>query len=241
MARIIKAPNVQNERPYRVVERHKVLKHADDEADEIVHKAQQKEKKILKDASEQKGAILASAEEEKQSILAEAQREAGDIKQNAKQEGHQEGLNEGRQEARQEVSGVLNDLGNMLREGQQILENMFFEQEHEIRKLVADLVSRVVKKKIEEDDEVVVRVTKECIKLAADRQTLNIYVHPEDKEKIEAWVPHFTQIFDEIEKVNIAVDTRVDRGGVIIESGTGGIDGRVDKQIEILNDTLLNS
>lgn len=240
MARIIKAPNVREEKPYRVVERHKVLKHADEEAAEILSKAQQQEQNILQGASQQADEIIANTQNEAQTIISEAQTEAENIKEQARQEGHQEGVQQGIQDAKNQAFEVLHELQNMVSEGKQILEEMFVDQEQEIRKLVSNIVSQVIKKKVEEDDEVVVRIAKECISLAADRQSLRILVHPDEKEKIEQWCPHFVQMFDEIEKVTVDTDPRVNRGGVIIESGTGGIDGRIDKQTDIYHNTVTN-
>ncbi len=242
MPRIIKAPNVkeQNNNPYRIVEREKVLRHAEEEASEIIAAAQEQEQMILQDASSQAEEILAAANEEKEAILNQAREEGETIKQNAHDEGWQEGLNQGTQEARQQVAGVLQNLKKMITEGQRILEGMFRDQEQEIRHLVCEIISRVIQQKIEDDDEIVVRVAKECIGMAADRQTVRICVHPDDKAKIEEWKDEFIRMFDDIEKVTIEIDTRVQKGGVIIESGTGGIDGRIDKQLELVEETILN-
>ncbi|RJP19902.1 MAG: hypothetical protein C4527_26250 [Candidatus Omnitrophota bacterium] len=240
MPRIIKAPNVREQVPYKIVEREKVLRQAEDEAADIIAAAQQQEEMILQDASTQADEILASAQTEKEEILNQARAEGEGLKEQARQQGHQQGLNQGLEEARKKVAGLLNQLQAMIAEGQKILEGMIRDQEQEIRKLVSEIVSRVIQCKIEEDDEIVVRVAQECIRMAADRQTIRICVHPDDKVKIEEWVDDFTRRFDDIEKISLEIDNRVNKGGVIVESGVGGIDARIDKQLEIMNETLLN-
>ncbi len=240
MPRIIKKPNVKDERPFKVIEREKVIRDAEDDAADIINTAKNKEESILKNASSQADEILASAQQEKEEILNQARAEGEELKEQARQEGHQQGLNEGMEEARQKVAGLLKQLKNMITEGQGILEKLIYDQEQEIRKLVAESVTRVIQLKVEEDDEVVVRVAQACIRMAADRQSVRVLVHPEEKEKVEEWVDDFMKMFDDIEKINISIDTRVRKGGVIIESGTGGIDGRIDKQVEILNESILN-
>lgn len=240
MARIIKAPNVRQERPYRVVERETVLRHADDEAAEIIARAQEQEEEILRAAADQADAIIADAEQQAQAFHLQAQEEAEQEREKARKEGFQQGLNQGLQDARQQVSGVVKELKQMIAQGQSILEGTIRDQELEIRQLVVAIVGRVIQKKIETEDDIVLHVAEECLRHAADRQRVRIMVHPDDQKKVEDWAPEFTHIFDDIEKISIESDPRVQRGGVIVESGAGGVDGRIDKQIEILNEAVLN-
>ncbi len=241
MARIIKAPNVRLEKPFNVVDRVETLLHAEEEAALIIRAAQEREESILTNASQQADGIAESAKTEADEIIAQAKIDGEAIKEEARKQGFEDGLKQGREEAVKQAAGVIQNLRSMVVEGKAILEAMFRDQEPVIRKLVCDIVSRVVRKTIEEDNDTVVRVTSDAIKLAADRQTLQVLVHPDDREKIEEWVPEFTRLFDEIDSISIEADTRVNRGGVIIESGTGGVDARIEKQVEILNDAVLNS
>ena len=241
MARIIKAPNVHEDRKFTVVERDKVIRFAEDEAEEIIRSARRQEEILLQNASLQANEILENAARDAEEIIAQAHTEAEAIKEESRNFGYNEGLNQGLEDARKQAAGILNDLRAMLNQGRQILHNLFLDQEQEIRKLVSEILTRVVQLNIEQDDEIVVRVAMECIRMAADRQSLRLLIHPDDKARIEEWVPEFTRRFDDIEKISVDVDPRVGCGGIIIESGAGGVDGRIDKQLEILNDTLLHS
>ncbi len=241
MARIIKAPNVKQEKSYRIVEKEIVLRHADDDAADILAEAHSQEEEILKSAVEQADGILTDAEGQVEELRNQAQAEAEAMKEQARLQGHQEGVTQGTQEARQQVSTVVQQLQSMIAEGQSILEGMILNQESDIRQLTVEIVGRVTRQKIETDDEMVVRVAQECIRKAADRQKLRILVHPDNQQKIEEWAPEFSRMFDDIEKLTIESDPRVQPGGVIIESGAGGVDGRIDKQVEILNDVITNS
>ena len=240
MTRVIKAPNIQDQKTYNVVEREKVIRHAEEIAAEIVQNAQIQEEEILHAATEQADQIVTGTQQEAEEILAQAQQQAEETREEGRQEGFQKGVQQGLEQARQQARDLLNTLQTMIAEGRSILEEMFRDQEPEIRNLVCEMVSRIVYQQVEEDNELVVRVTRESLNYAADRQSLRILVHPDDKAKIEEWVPEMMRLFDDIEKISIEVDPRVTRGGVIIESGTGGVDGRIDKQMDILNQTLLN-
>lgn len=240
MARIIKAPNVKLDRGFNVVEREKVLMRAEDEAAALLQAIHEEAEAIRQQASADAEALQAAVQEETEAMRQQAQQEAEAIKEQAKAEGHREGVAQGEEEARIQAAGILKEMRGMMAEGQKLLEAMFRDQEQEIRQLVCDIASRVLQAKIEIDDEAVTRIARECIHQAADRKKLRILVHPDDQAKIEAWAPHFIQTFDDIETVSIDVDARVGRGGVMIETSSGGVDGRVEKQKEIIDDALLN-
>ncbi len=222
------------------MEREKVLRHADEEAAAILEQAQNQEEEILRSASQQAELMIADGEQQVDEMRKQAQAEAEAVKEQAKQAGHKEGLSQGLNEARQQVSGIAKEFKQLIAQGQKILQEMIQNQEREIRTLVVDIAGRVIQQKIAVDDEIVVRVAQECIRQAADRQTLRVLVHPDDQKKIEEWAPEFSRLFDDVEKITISADPRVKRGGVLIESGAGGIDGRIDKQTEILDNIILN-
>lgn len=240
MARIIKAPNVLNERPYQVVERHKFLKHVEDEAAEILGNAQEQEQMILQTAAEEAESIIQNAEAQAAEILQRVQDETAQSREEGKQEGFNEGYQAGIDAAKQEASELIQTLQSLLQEGQAVLENKFAEEEIEIRRLVCDIVGRIVKKEINTDDETVVRITTECIRMASERQNLEVLVHPEDRALIEQWVPEFVRRFDDVDKINIHEDPRVSKGGVIIETRMGNIDGRIETQLKNYEDNVMN-
>ncbi len=218
-----------------------MIRHAEDEAAAIIQAGEGEREAILEAAQQEAEQIKAQAQQEAEQIKTQAQQEAEQIKVQALEQGKTQGLQQGHQEGRAQVKGLLEQLQAMMVEGQQILEAMFIQQEPEIRQLVCHIVGQVVQTQIETDDEVVVRVTRECLRKAADRQHVRLLIHPDDQKKIEEWVPNFTRMYDDIDKITVEADPRVNRGGVMVESGAGGVDGRLDKQIEILNDIVLNS
>lgn len=240
MARIIKAPNVRTERPYNVVEREKVIRHAEEEAADILRAAREREEQILTGAAEEAEGILEAARQEAEAIKAKAEEAAAAAREAARAEGEKQGIEQGVAKGREQASETLKTLKSMIAEGQRILEGMFVDNEAEIRRLVCEIVSRVVQKTIEDDNETAARVAAECIRHAADRQTVRVLTHPDDKAAVEAWAPEYMRMFDDIETITIDTDPRVRRGGVLIETNAGGVDGRAEKQVEILSGDLTN-
>ncbi|HPO08162.1 MAG TPA: FliH/SctL family protein [bacterium] len=239
MSRVIKAPNVREARPMSIVNREMVLRYVEDEAQQIREQAEADAQDMIGAAQAQVDEILAEAQAQAEGILAEAQAQAEGIREAAREEGMQKGDAAGRKQVRTEVAGLMADLANMLRESRQTLEDMIVRQEREIRRLVAQIASKVVQQVIDEDHETVARVTQECIRLASDRQSLTILIHPEDREIIEQYCPEYRVAFDDLEKIELRDDLRVPRGGVIIETPSGGVDGRIHRQLGYIRETLV--
>lgn len=240
MSRVIKAPNIQLERNYNVVEREKVLRHAEDEASELIVAARAEADQIREEAREEAEALRNAVQQEMDELKTQLEEENAAVREQTREQGHQKGLEQGLQDARKEVSGLVQQFKAMMAEGQSILEGMFRDQEPEIRSIICGAMSRILQQKLEEDDQIAARIAQECIHQAADRKTIRILVHEDDKAAIEEWAPEFMKEFDDLEKIDIAVDPRVGKGGVMIDSPSGGIDGRLESQMKILTDTIEN-
>lgn len=240
MSRVIKAPNIQLARNYNVVEREKVMRHAEDDAAELIEAVRAEADRIRDEAIEEAEALRNSAQMELDELKSQLEEENTAVREQAKEQGFQQGVDQGLQEAKQQIAGLVQQMKAMMAEGQAILEGMFRDQEPEIRSIICDAMSRILQQKLEEDDQIVVRIAQECIHQAADRKTIRILVNEEDKAAIEEWAPEFMKEFDDLEKIDISVDPRVGKGGVLIDSPSGGIDGRLETQMDILTDTIEN-
>ncbi len=238
MARSIKAPAFSQQQGYNIINREETLEQAEQRARQIMAHARQQEKHLLDTASAQAERMIADAQAQAENILADAESQRSGIIANAEQKGFEEGLNEGTKKAQESARALLKDLGNMTKEAHNQLQNLLNSQESEIRNLVAEIVSRVVHEKINEDDEIVVRNVKACLKQAADRQHLRILIHPGEEEKIKEYCDDFRREFDDIEEITIDADPRVSEGGVMIETGYGGVDGRIESQLGIVQETI---
>ncbi len=240
MGRVIKAPNIQLERDYNIVERDKVLRHAEDEAAELIDTVRAEADRIREEALEEAEALRNAAQQELEDMKAQIEEENAAVREQAREQGQQEGKSQGLQEAQKQIAGLVQDMKAIMIEGQQILEGMFRDQEPEIRSVICDALSRIILKKIQDDDDVVVRITRECVQQTADRKSIRILVNEADKAAVEEWAPGLMKEFDDLEKVDIAVDPRVGKGGVMIESPSGGVDGRIETQSGVITDTIEN-
>lgn len=240
MARAIKAPNVGAAPPgaYNIINTKLTMEQSEHRARQIVQNARLHERQILDTAAAQADSIISDAQAQAEQIISEANSQRTGIIANAEEEGIQKGVEEGQQAVYSEASEALQNLASISKEANEQLQAYFHAQEIEMRRLVAELVSRVVNEIIAEDADAVVRNVHACLQNAADRQRVRILIHPDDEAGIQACCEDFRRAFDEIEEVSIEPDPRVGRGGVIVETGYGSVDGRVDRQLDILNEAI---
>lgn len=238
MARVIKAPNVALQGGYNIIDRDITLQEAENRARSIMADARNQEKSILDTATAQADEIIANAQAEGEQTRKETENLISGIVANAEEEGKQRGIQQGLIEVREQTDRILNDLAAMAAEANRQLQELFNDQETEMRKFVADVVSRVVQEKVEEDDEIVLRTIKKCLEGASDRQRIRILISAADEEAVREHCDDFRRAFDDVDEISIDTDPRVSRGGAMVETGYGSIDGRIDRQLNIVEETL---
>lgn len=237
MARMIKAPNVTAQ-PYNIINKTETLEQAEQRARRIIHNAREQEKSIIDSAYAQAETTLSDAREKIESMLEDAENQRSGIIASAEEEGFQQGYNQGLKQAQDELRGIINEMARISKDANRQLQDLILNQEHELRKLVVSIVRRIVSVIVEEDDELVVRTVQTCLKQAADRQRIRILIHPDDEEKVREHCDDYRRAFDEIEEIAIEPDPRVGRGGVIVETGYGGVDARIERQLDIMEEAI---
>ncbi len=238
MARVIKAPNVAVEGGYNIIDRNVTLQEAENRARSIMADARNQEKTILDTASAEAEKIIANAQAEGEQARKETENLISGIVANAEEEGTQRGIQQGLTEAKEQTARILSDLASMAAEANRQLQELFNDQEAEMRTFVADIVSRIVLEKVEEDDEIVLRTVKKCLEGASDRQRIRILISAADEEAVREHCDDFRHAFDDVEEISIETDPRVGRGGAMVETGYGSVDGRIDRQLGIVEETL---
>jgi len=117
---------------------------------------------------------------------------------------------------------------------------MIKEGEREILKMVMAIVRKVIKREIEVDPDIIVRVTRDALGQAADARRILIKVNPLDWKRLK-------EIEQEIlpgenngnHHIQIEEDKSIQRGGCIIKTEKETIDARIDQQIREIEKTLM--
>jgi flagellar assembly protein FliH len=175
-------------------------------------------------------------------IIEDAQKkavtEAEKIKKEAFEKGYEEGKSKAATEDKTYVSDVVKSFSNLTKELISYKENLIKETEKQLLRLVVETANKIISAKIQEDDEVVLRVVKQALKDLVDRETLTIKVNPKDAEVMKKEKISLIQELDGIKKLTIMEDESIKRGGCYIQTTTSEVDARIEKQLDIIQKTF---
>ncbi len=113
--------------------------------------------------------------------------------------------------------------------------------EQAVLKIAIALAERIVKEKVEIDEEAVLQTVREALSLAADRQEIVLRVHPDDLALVKEHQSDWLAKLDDADSIRMEGDSRVTRGGCLVETETGEVDGRIEKQFQTMTRTLIES
>lgn len=156
-------------------------------------------------------------------LVDEARSEADAIRDQARQEGRQEGLQE-----------CMEKLAAARAEYETVRERA----EKDMVQLAFHIAQRLLDQVIELDPRVVRNIVGEALTAARGRREIVVIVNPEDQKILEQSRDEFARQLDGI-PVYFEADSELGRGDCFIETEAGRIDARLETQLEVLRDSLM--
>ncbi len=211
--------------------------------------------KIKKDKSETLNyqeieVLVKEAEYIKENIIKEAQKEADLIKIEAYNKAYEEGLRNGYEDGYEKV--YLENVEIAKEEGEKIrkitndliinskneIKKYLEQQEEEILKTCINIASKIVNKKIEED-EYIINLVRKGISEYSKIDTLIIKCNEAHKEVIEEYIYELKLNSNTKEDIFIIVDNMINIGNIVLEKDDSkiilGIDGGLERiKLELL-------
>ncbi len=114
------------------------------------------------------------------------------------------------------------------------MDEIFKSVEKDIVKLSIAIAEKIIRQKIAEDDNIVLNSLKLILKTIPQVNNLIIYLNPQEYEKIKNSSDDFGTIMERYKEVKFVDDARVEKGGVVVETELGNVDGMPGSQIEKL-------
>lgn len=177
---------------------------------------------------------ISAAEAQAAALLEEARAEAGEIRRRAREEGLAEAACEGAQE-RQRLAAQHESTGVEINDER---ERFFREAEPELLKLAFAIAEKIVGREVSERPEIVLELIRRSLKRIKDKSELRIRVNPEDLQLVREARAELLGAVDGVEKIEVADDRRVGRGGCVIESPNGILDARLGTQLRELERSM---
>ena len=161
--------------------------------------------------------VINVAEQQAATIVADAE--------NVFEQERQRGYNEGEQEARlKQAEKIMETVGQTV--------DYLARFEHEI----VDLVMGAVRKVIDgfDEQEKVMAVTRNALAIVRNQKQITLRLNPSQVDMVRDRVDELLAAFPVVGYIDMVGDTRVSKGGCILESEVGMIEAHLDGQIEAL-------
>ncbi len=151
-------------------------------------------------------------------------------------DGHKAGLSEGHREAQIVVNNFASVVKDIIGQRETLME----EARHRILELVIEISKKVTFNAARIDPEITAEIINGAINGLVDKSKIRVKVHPDHLPHIEQQIDRFKGDSTAIKELIIEPDTRVRFGGCFIETPSGDIDARVDSQMDIISESLID-
>ncbi len=175
---------------------------------------------------------------EAEKMIKEAELKVSEIEHEAYKKGYEAGREEGYKEGQAEVMRLVDRLGTIISTAVDIRDDIIRASEKLMTDMILMIARKVIKDEIVERREVVINNIKEAIIRVKDRDRIDIRVNFADLDMTTAHKDELIRMMESLKKVNIYEDSRVDRGGCIIDTDVGAIDARISTQLDTIEESI---
>jgi len=148
--------------------------------------------------------------------------------------GYAQGLAAGKNEARQIISQLETVVADVVRQKKSILINA----EKELLNLVMLLTEKIVGGLAKVHQDLVLETIHRAVPILVEKSRLIIKVSPEQVEFVQQQLSRILEFDQDLKEIRIEADRRIAAGGGILETSSGRVDARLEKQLEVLFDAL---
>ncbi len=217
---------------------HKIIENSKSEAFRLIQDSKEKAKQEMRKAKFEAEQLLERAKLDNERLIKEAEMRVGEIEHEAWRKGHDAGQEIGYKDGQGEVRRLIDRLGTILGHSIDIRGEIIRESEKQMVELILIIARKVIKDEIIERKEIVINNIREAMARIKERDRIDIRVNFADLELTTSHKNEIIRMMETLKKVNIYEDTRVDRGGVLIETDIGTIDARISSQLTELEQAI---
>lgn len=208
---------------------------------QLTQEASEKAKKEIEKARLESEQLIQRAKVEVERMVKEAEMRVAEIEHEAYQKGYEAGREVGFKKGQAEVRRLIDRLGVIIGQAIDIREEIIAASEKQMVEMILMIARKVIKDEVAERKEVVLNNIREALRRIKDRDRVNIRVNFADLELTTAHKDELIKMMESLRKVNIYEDSRVDRGGCIIETDVGAIDARISTQLNEIEEAIRNT
>ena len=207
----------------------------------LIQESKEKAKREEEAARVNAEQIVERAKIEVERMIKEAEMRVAEIEHEAYQKGYDVGREVGFKKGQSEVRRLIDRLGTIVGQAIDVREDIIAASEKQMVDMILMIARKVIKDEVVERKEVVLNNIREALRRIKDRDRVNIRVNFADLELTTAHKDELIKMMESLRKVNIYEDSRVDRGGCIIETDVGSIDARISTQLKEIEEAIRNA
>lgn len=195
------------------------------------------EKPILPPPPRRPGVLNAEEYEAKtaaRQIIADANAKAEEIKAEALRF-KEEVFAKAREEAKADVQArAAEELARAKLQAGQVLAD----SEKDLLELSLKIAAKIIGRDLEREPDLVLEIVANCTEAARSSKAMIIKVHPDDGKLLREKKPRFMELVGRQVDISVRDDAEIDRGGCIIQTEYGTIDGLIRTQLDMLRNVL---
>jgi flagellar assembly protein FliH len=180
-------------------------------------------------------------------LLQAAIKECDRIREEARREGLEKGRAEALAEARKlererltpEVAALRDHLKKVVESIEAKRAELVAAAERDLVRLSLAIAEKIVKHEVRAPGAAAIENVRHAVELTANRQVVRILVHPEDLKAIDSHLPSLRQEFTDVLDISADASEAVGRGGCVVSTREGLVDGTVAVQLEEIERGLL--
>lgn len=161
-----------------------------------------------------------------------------EIDKKAYAKGFARGEKAGIESGNEKFESVVNSINQGLSELIKLRQNIYLETEQEIVKLAMTIARKIVCNEIRVNKNAVVNVVKEAVKKVDGSERVKVKLSSKDFEFIKSEKSAIIDKITDIENVGFEMDESISGGGCIIETDSGDIDARIEKQFQAVEEAF---
>ncbi|MCL2182352.1 MAG: FliH/SctL family protein [Chitinispirillia bacterium] len=157
-------------------------------------------------------------------------REAG--RQEGIAEGEKRGFDAADKKFSAEVAKLKDQTAKYFKQFETSKKDIINNLEHILLKFCTELTKKIVACELTTNPDIVIASIKKALTMIADREKILIRVAPGDMETASGQKDFLSSVTERLENVQIEEDSRISKGGCIIESNSGMVDARMGVQLD---------
>ena len=155
----------------------------------------------------------------------------------AYEKGFEQGQKDGLSLGEKRVQETLGQMTALLRAMAGLKKQVYDEAEAELLRLSVEIARQIIRREVTTDPSVVTRAVRAAFEYLGDQNQVRISINPEDMKEVQRLLPDLAQLH-RLEGFELVDDLAVERGGCILETGFGRINGTIEDQLAMLKEEL---